>query len=290
MSNRRRIAFASGKGGVGKTTLAASLAVALAKKKINTAYVDCDVEAPNGFLFLKPDFSHFQTVTVPVATVDLEKCTACGICVDACQFNALALAGGRLLVFDSLCHGCGSCIRLCPEGALTEKQYPVGQLSWGIGRENLLCLQGKLNISEPMAAPVVHQLKQVADQQPGQVFIYDAPPGASCTVVETLQSMDFVYLVTEPTPFGLHDLKQILGVTKALEIPFAVIINRDGIGDDKLNQFLTQEKIPTALKIPYDDQIAKTVASGGTLLDAYPDDPYQLGNLYSDAAWERVGT
>jgi MinD superfamily P-loop ATPase len=288
MPDCKRIAFASGKGGVGKTTLAVSLAVRLAKKKINTVYVDCDVEAPNGFLFLKPEFQHHQIVTVPVASVDSGKCTACGTCVEACQFNALALVGKRLMVFDQLCHGCGSCIRLCPEGALTEKEYAVGQLEMGVGRENIVCLQGKLNISEPMASPVVHQLKHVAEQQPGQVFIYDAPPGASCTVVETLQSMDFVYLVTEPTPFGLHDLKQILGVVIALDIPFAVIINRDGIGDNKLQQFLTQENIPAALSIPYDDQIAKTVASGGTLLDAYPDDRYQLGKLYLNLLREEV--
>lgn len=286
MPEKKRIAFASGKGGVGKTTLATSLAVCLAKQGINTVYVDCDVEAPNGFLFLKPDFSKSQMVTVPVATVDSGKCSACGTCVEACQFNALALVGNKLMVFDQLCHGCGSCIRLCPEGALTEKQYPVGQLSWGVGRENISCLQGKLNISEPMASPVVRQLKQLAEQQTGQAYIYDAPPGASCTVVETLQAMDFVYLVTEPTPFGLHDLKQILGVVKTLEIPFAVIINRDGIGDDHLNHFLSQENIPTALSIPYDDQIARTIASGGTLLDAYPDHSNQLKKLYFDLQQE----
>ncbi len=282
MPDRKKIAFASGKGGVGKTTLAASLAVCLAKNGLHTVYVDCDVEAPNGFLFLKPRFEGQQIVTVPVATVDLTQCSACGTCVAACQFNALALVGKRLMVFDQLCHGCGSCMRLCPEGALTEKEYPIGQLTWGRGRESIDCLQGKLNISEPMAAPVVRQLKQLADQRNGQVFIYDAPPGASCTVVETLGAMDFVYLVTEPTPFGLHDLKQILGVVRSLEIPFAVIINRDGIGDDHLNQFLSQEQIPTALKIPYDAQIAKTVAAGGTLVEADPDYLYPLGKLYFD--------
>ncbi len=280
MAEIKRIAVSSGKGGVGKTTIAVSLALSLQKEFSGCLYVDCDVEAPNGHLFLNPEFKQTQTVNIPVAAVDREKCKGCGTCVEVCQYHALALIRERIMVFEQLCHGCGSCIRLCPEQALFEKEHAVGEIKTGTGEENILCCQGELKISEPMASPIIRQLKHFAERQQKNIIIYDSPPGASCSVVETLKSMDFALLVTEPTPFGLHDLKQILGVVQTLSIPHAVIINRDGIGDDQVEIYLSQHHIPIWLKIPYDAKIANQVASGGTLLDVDQQYHTQLLNLY----------
>lgn len=280
MTEPKRIAISSGKGGVGKTTLAVSLALCLQAEVGECLYVDCDVEAPNGHLFLNPVFDVVQPVQVPVAAVDLEKCNACGTCVEVCQYNALALIRDRLMVFEQLCHGCGSCIGLCPQQALVEKEHPIGVLKMGLGRNDILCVQGELNISEPMAHPVIHQVKQFAAQQNKKIVIYDSPPGASCSVVETLKAMDFVLLVTEPTPFGLHDLKQILGVVQTLHLPHAVVINRDGIGDNQVEAFLEEQHIPIWLKIPYDAKIAHHVAAGGTLMDVDSGYQTQLLTLY----------
>lgn len=284
MNKAVRIAFASGKGGVGKTTLATSLSVSLAEGQIPCVYYDCDVEAPNGHLFLKPDFSQKKTVTVPMAAVSPDLCSACGTCVAVCQYHALVLIKDCIHVFEQLCHGCGSCIRMCPQGALSEQAHEIGSLKMGSGRANIFCIQGTLKISEPMASPLIRDLKNTTHTKNSAVYIYDAPPGASCSAVETLRGSDFVYLVTEPTPFGLHDLKQILGVVKAMNIAHAVIINRDGIGDQTLDTFLTNEKIPVALRIPYDAHIAAVVAGGGTLVDADP----HYGVLLREMVRERI--
>ena len=278
-----KLAFTSGKGGVGKTTFATSLAVALADNGQDCIYIDCDVEAPNGHLFLKPAFSREEVVNVPIAAVDPALCDACGICVEACQYNALALIKDNLMVFEQLCHGCGGCMRLCPQNALSEKMNPIGTLQSGTGRDGIFCMQGLLKISEPMASPVIHQLKAAAEKETNDTFIYDSPPGASCSVVETLREMDFAWLVTEPTPFGLHDLKQILGVVRSLILAHAVIIRRTGLGgDNQMDAFLTENNIPVALRVPYDTDIAHAVSSGGTLLEANPLYKNQLIKMLAD--------
>ena len=203
-----RIAVASGKGGTGKTTIATSLALSLATDapQFPPFFLDCDVEAPNAHLFLKPEFEQRQAVGVPVPRVDQAKCTYCGKCAEVCQYHAIAVLGKSVLVFNQLCHGCGSCTQLCPEGAIVEVPNVIGMLERGTARAEIPFARGVMNVGEPMAVPVIRQLKKWAAAPQERTVIMDASPGTSCPVVEAVRGADFLLLVTEPTPFGLHDL------------------------------------------------------------------------------------
>ena len=263
------IAICSGKGGTGKTTVATSLALSLVGQT-SVVLMDCDVEAPNAHIFLHPHFNECREVAIPIPQIDPALCTACGKCVEVCQFNALAMVGGKVMVFPQLCHGCGSCTWNCPEGAIQEVEHPVGRLEGGNTTEGIQCSQGTLIISEPMSTPIIRQLKKWQKVGEDVVVIRDAPPGASCAVVETLRGADFALLVTEPTPFGLHDLKQILGILQDLDIPAGVVINRDGIGNDMVDEYLAQSNIPVLMRIPYARKLAEGIATGKTLLALMP--------------------
>ena len=274
-----QIAVASGKGGTGKTTIATSLALSLASLA-KVRYVDCDVEAPNGHLFLKPEFSESTPAVIRIPLIQTEKCTACGRCVEVCEFHALAKVGKNILVFPQLCHGCGSCTWNCPENAIVEVPNPIGTIERGMTSENIEFFRGLLTISEPMPTPIIRQLKKEMQPQPNTINIYDAPPGASCSVVETLRGVDFALLVTEPTPFGLHDLKQMLGILSDMNIPSGVVINRDGIGDNSLEETLRESNIPVLLRVPFDRALAENLAAGRTLVEVYPDYQDILRKVY----------
>ena len=265
-----QIAVASGKGGTGKTTIATSLALSLAGLA-KVRYFDCDVEAPNGHLFLKPTFSESTPAIIRIPQIQTETCTACGRCVDVCQFQALAKVGKNILVFPQLCHGCGSCTWNCPENAITEVPNPIGTLERGLALENIEFFRGQLTISEPMPTPVIRQLKKMGHPSPTTIDIFDAHPGASCSVVETLRGVDFALLVTEPTPFGLHDLKQMVGILRDMNIPAGVVINRDEIGDNGVETYCSAEKLPILLRIPFDRQIAESISKGKTLVGIFPE-------------------
>jgi MinD superfamily P-loop ATPase len=282
-----QIAVASGKGGTGKTTIATSLALSLVnetRKADAVLFLDCDVEAPNAHLYLKPTYHREQKAIILIPEVNQELCTACGKCVEVCQFHALALIGKKVLVFPQLCHGCGSCTWNCPQQAIVEIPNPIGQLEAGLVNEMMGFARGVLTISEPMPTPIIRQLKR---WQPGasikgqeQIVILDAPPGASCSVVETLRGSDFVLLVTEPTPFGLHDLKQMVGILHGMDIPAGVVINREGIGDGRVDAFCAAEGLPILLRIPFDRQIAEGLSAGRTLLDIVPEYEGHFQQLY----------
>jgi MinD superfamily P-loop ATPase len=203
-----RIAVASGKGGTGKTTVATSLALSLSTRQ-PVLFLDCDVEAPNSHLYLQPSFLAQKEAVILLPQIDATKCSACGKCVEVCQFHALALIGKKVLVFPQLCHGCGTCTLNCPENAISEKPNPIGALETGQTDTGIDFARGVLSISEPMSTPIIRQLKRWKQGVPDQITILDAPPGASCSVVETVRGSDFVLLVTEPTPLGLlHDLNR----------------------------------------------------------------------------------
>jgi MinD superfamily P-loop ATPase len=207
---------------------------------------------------------------IQIPKIQTEKCIVCGKCVEVCQFHALARVWKNILSFPLLCHGCGSCTSNCPEGAIYESSNPIGALEKGVAREGIFFFQGILTISEPMPTPVIRQLKKLAKPAKADFTIIDAPPGTSCSVVETLREADYALLVSEPTPFGLHDLKQIVGVLREMKIPAGIIINRDGIGDGALEEFCSTENLPVVLRIPFDRRIAEGTAQGKNLVDIYP--------------------
>jgi len=278
--NPIRIAVASGKGGTGKTTVAASLALSLAGQT-SLNFLDCDVEAPNAHLLLNPQFNLQKSAVTLIPEILPEKCNLCGKCVEVCQFHALAKIGKNILVFPQLCHGCGSCTWNCPQEAIREKENPIGELQAGSAHSgDIQFARGLLTIAEPMPTPVIRQLKRWLVLQEDAVTIYDSPPGASCSVVETLRGVDFVILVTEPTPFGLHDLKQIIGILNDLKIPSGVVINRDGIGEPIIEEYLLQKNIPILMRIPFSTIYAAGIAAGKTLVEIEPDLKQRFLQMY----------
>lgn len=273
-----RIVVASGKGGTGKTTVATSLALVAAERDA-VCFRDCDVEAPNAALFLHPALDSHREVGILVPQVDAQTCTYCGKCAEVCQFHAIAVIGGKTLVFPDLCHGCGSCTLVCPEQAISERLAVLGVIDSGSTPEGIAFAQGVMNVGQPMAVPILRELKQWSPAIPPaargegarDIEIRDAPPGASCPVVETLRGADFVLLVTEPTPFGLHDLKQVAAIARDLGLPAGVVVNRDGIGDDAVGAWCAANDLPILLRIPMQRRIAEAIARGTSLVAAAPE-------------------
>lgn len=266
------ITVASGKGGTGKTMVAASLALSLAAANPGKPplFLDCDVEAPNAHLFLHPHIREEQEVGLLIPAVDEAKCSHCGKCAEVCQYHAIAVLGKKTLVFPQLCHGCGSCTTLCPENAISEISDRVGVVERGPADGGIAFLHGVLDVGEPMAVPVIRKVKKWADPQPGQVVIRDAPPGTSCPVVETARGSDYLLLVTEPTPFGLHDLSLAVQVAHELRIPTGVIVNRDNGPFPPLEEFCAQHRLPIWLRIPFERAIAEGIAQGFALVEIRP--------------------
>ncbi len=274
-----RIAVASGKGGTGKTTVAVALAHTLSVTH-RVRYVDCDVEAPNGHLFLHPTLERKEAAVICIPEIDERKCTGCGTCVGVCQFHALAQIGKKILVFPQLCHGCGSCTWNCPEEAIIETSNPIGSLESGHTPEGIHFAQGVLTISEPMPTPVIRQLKHRENLDDGEIAILDAPPGASCSVVETLKGADFVILVTESTPFGLHDLKQMVGIINEMSIKAGIVINRENGAFLPADDFYRNISLPVLMRIPYDRQIAEGIARGALITDVKPEYITAFNSMY----------
>jgi MinD superfamily P-loop ATPase len=265
------ISVASGKGGTGKTTVATSLALSIGG---DVQLVDCDVEEPNAHLFLNPVIDHTDAAVVPVPEIDLEKCTYCGRCREVCAYGALAVAApagdreGSVLVFSNLCHGCGACEYFCPAKAIKEVDREIGVVET-CHVESLGFVQGRLNLGEAMAPPLIRQVKNRIN--PRATVIIDAPPGTSCPVVESVRGCDFCILVTEPTPFGLHDLKISVEVLKKLALPFGVVINRCGLGDDRTETYCRDGNIPILMKIPFKKEIAAAYSRGDPVVTAFPE-------------------
>lgn len=276
-----RIAVASGKGGTGKTTVAVALAESLSVDHGQTVLVsDCDVEAPNAHLYLNPVIKQSKDVNLLIPEIDTENCTGCGICSEVCQYNAIILLSDRPMVFPSLCHGCGSCALNCPEKAVKEIPNQIGILERGSSPKGIYLRQGLLNPGEPLTVPVIAALRKWNDGYSPLVEIIDSPPGASCPVVESIRGVDFLVLVTEPTPFGLHDLKQAQQVANELGIKTGVVINRDGIGDTDIEGYCRDNGIPLLMTIPLDKKIGAGLAQGKTLLEIYPDYLDRFSSLY----------
>jgi len=274
------ISVASGKGGTGKTTIAVNLALALAKnKEKNMQFLDCDVEEPNAHLFLKPVITNSESVEIPVPKIDDKKCTYCGKCAEVCVFNAIAVTKNKVLVFPGLCHGCGACTLFCPEKAISEEGNEIGILEEGKAG-SIKFTHGRLNIGEPMAPPIIRKIKKkikkdyndnrdknIADHY---ITLIDAPPGTSCPVIESIKDSDYSILVTEPTPFGLHDLVLAVEVLRKLKIPHGVVLNKCDIGDHKVEEYCKKNDIPLLLSIPLDREIAVAYSKGIPIVKLNP--------------------
>jgi MinD superfamily P-loop ATPase len=261
------ISIASGKGGTGKTLVATSLALSL-KDGHRVVLLDCDVEAPNDHIFLKPDVTGSEPVNILVPKVAEDKCTYCGRCAEVCAYNAIAVLSDRVLTFPQLCHGCGACSYLCPEKAISEEPRETGVVEWGRS-DGVEFVQGKLTVGEAMAPPVIRKVKEHAGN--GGTVIIDVPPGTSCPVVEAVKGSDFCLLVTEPTPFGLSDLALAVETVRELDIPCGVVLNRAGVGDARVEEYCRKENIPILLTIPLDTEIARLYSRGIPLVEGLPE-------------------
>jgi MinD superfamily P-loop ATPase len=313
------ISFASGKGGTGKTTVATNFALSLSQKtnapKIQ--FLDCDVEEPNAAIFLKPEITKSISVGIPIPSVDFSKCTYCGKCAEVCTYNAIAVVNPirntqtkketidkttshissnetkqNVLIFSELCHGCGGCTLLCPEKAISEINREIGIIDIG-NADTIQFIQGRLNIGEPMATPLIRKIKQkiLRDEEKwgnrennrlpfNHLTIIDVPPGTSCPVIEAVKDSNFSVLVTEPTPFGLNDLILAVKTLQKLNIPFGVVINRDGVGDRKIEDYCESENISIAMRIPMDKEIAVAYSKGIPLIQMKSEYKIKFQELY----------
>jgi len=290
------ITVASGKGGTGKTLVTVNMAVVVASSRATSGRIeawdadkgeililDCDVEAPNDHLFLRPTFTRQEEVTLLAPEIDHNRCTYCGQCADACNYNALAVVGEQVLFFSELCHGCGACSLVCPEGAIHEVPEVIGLIEEGkasISSADLDFAHGILEVGRAIPPPVIRQLKRRIT--PDRLVIIDASPGTSCPVVEALHRADFALLVTEPTPFGLHDLKLTVEVARdEMGLPVGVVINRDGIGNEQVEEYCHAEGIPILMRIPFDRRIAEVYSEGQLIVEALPEYREQFLELYA---------
>jgi MinD superfamily P-loop ATPase len=268
------ISIASGKGGTGKTTVATNLALSV---KADVQLLDCDVEEPNAHLFIHPSFEKTETITTPIPEVDEDKCTLCGKCGEICQFKAIVLIGETILTFPELCHSCGGCLEACPEGAIREMGRDLGVIERG-RRNGLEFIHGRLRVGEAMSPPLIRVVRSYT--RPDTLTIIDAPPGTSCPVIAAMKGADFVLLVTEPTPFGLYDLKLAVGAVKLLGIPCGLVINRSDMGDDQVKQYASRKGIRVLMEIPFDRRIAEAYSKGEALVGVLPEWREKFLELY----------
>ena len=265
-----KIAVASGKGGTGKSTVSTNLAYFLSKIYKDVALLDCDVEEPNCHIFMKPDLNYSEKVFVPVPKINTEKCIACGKCAEVCQYNSLAFVKGKVLVFGELCHGCGSCKLTCPVGAIEETGREVGVVEAGYA-QGFNFIHGKSRIGEAMSPPLIKAVKKYGNEQNFKLQILDCPPGTSCPVIAAVNGADFVIMVTEPTPFGLYDLKLAVDVIRKIGLPFGVVINRSGENNSLIEDWAKEENIKILTKIPDDRRVAECYSKGDIILRAMPE-------------------
>ncbi len=249
------ISVASGKGGTGKTSFATNLALSID----NVQLLDCDVEEPNSYLFLKPEINKTENLFILVPSINESLCDNCGKCAKFCEFNAIFVSREKTFILPELCHSCGGCKIVCPKGAIKEELHKTGTIYYG-NSNGIEIIYGELEVGDAVASNVVREVKSRMNKNKN--VIIDSPPGASCPVIESVKNSDFSVLVTEPTPFGLHDLKIAISLLREMKIPFGVVVNRADIGDRKIYDYCKKEGIDILLEIPFERKIAELYSKG----------------------------
>ncbi len=266
-----KIAIASGKGGTGKTFVATNLFKALKDSGYGVMLVDCDAEAPNALVFFNSQQVDCIEVTQLVPVIDSSKCNFCGKCQEYCSYNAIFLIPSLQIirVMEDLCHACGACLHACDQGAITEKKLILGQISSYTLNGKIDLVEARTRVGSMTPVPAIKLAIKLINNQVNTV-IFDAPPGTSCPFIHTVAEADYVILVTEPTPFGLSDLKRSIEALKQIDKPFGVIVNRAGIGNNEVYQYLDYEGIPLLMEIPFNKQIARMYSNGELVIDNMP--------------------
>ncbi len=279
-----RIAIASGKGGTGKSTVACNMALSLVNEGLKVTIADCDVEEPNLHLFLPGGEASRKDVTVQVPTINKERCNYCGKCADFCSFNAISVFPGNALVFPGLCHSCGGCMIVCPESAITEVPRRVGIIIRAHPVDGIELVTGILDEGEHSSVPVISAVKNELPED--GISIIDCAPGTSCNMVSAVRGCDYCVLVTEPTPFGLHDLALAVEVLKKMCLKCGVVINKSSSGDHIIEEYCAEKGIHILEKIPYDDRIARMYSEGMTAVTGMPDMASLFAAIYEKAVKE----
>jgi MinD superfamily P-loop ATPase len=268
------IAIASGKGGTGKTTIATNLALSIA----NSVYLDCDVEEPNGHLFLHPEISDIEIADRLIPDINFQHCTYCGECANLCEYNAITVLPNHVIIFSEMCHSCGVCSHFCPENAIQEIEKSMGVLRKGrINQVGINFIEGRLKIAEFMPGPLIKEVKKYI--QSDKINILDAPPGTACPMVETIRDTDFCLLVTEPTPFGLNDLKLAVNVLRIVGLPFGIVINKFRKDVKLIEEYCEGENFAILMKLHFDRRFAEAYSKGQAVVQIFPELKQQFQQL-----------
>jgi len=270
-----KIVVASGKGGTGKSTLSANFSYVISGNR-DVVLVDCDVEEPNLHLFFEEKGKE-SIVTLPIPVIDENKCDFCGKCGDFCQYGAITVLKDQVMILQNLCHSCGGCLIVCPNDAISEVPKTIGVLRDAQINSNLRLITGVLNEGEANGIEIIKTVKRLSESFP--LVIYDSSPGTACPVIETVEGADFCILVTESTPFGLHDLKLAAEVVKKMGVPSGVVINRSDGSDNETEEFCRENNLEILLKIPFDREIAAIQNRGELFSVYYPDWQKQFADL-----------
>ncbi len=272
------ISVASGKGGTGKTTVATNMASAIAETaEGGVQLLDCDVEAPNAHLFMHPETDQTIDMNLQVPEVDMDKCSLCKKCMNICRFRAITVVGEMVLTFPELCHSCGGCFEVCPEDAVMDAKRLLGNIETGkAGKIDFI--HGRLRVGEAMSPPLINAVRSYI--KPDMINIIDAPPGTSCPVVAATKNTDFVLMVTEPTPFGLHDLKLAVEAIRLLGIPHGLVINRADNGFAGVHSYARAQKINVMMEIPFSKEMARAYSKGVLIIDQMPEWKEKFSDLF----------
>ena len=267
-----KIVVLSGKGGVGKTFVSVNIACSTD----NCVYLDCDVEEPNGFLFLKPQNVTDENVDILLPKVDAEKCNGCRECTDFCKFNAMAYIKNTVKIFPDVCHSCGGCKIICKQGAISEITKTIGTVSMG-SHNNITCVSGSLNLGEPTAVPVIETVLEKC--QDDKINIIDCPPGSGCSVMECVNQADYCLIVAEPTSFGVHNFKMIFELVEILKKPYGIVINKYYDENNQMEHFYKENDLNVIHRIPYSNDLANNISNGNIPAEENKDTENEFNNI-----------